>query len=93
MMIKKIKFNENSALFNADNSTATLSLTVEAVPSRLADTLDKIEGINVNGIYLVKEYREYMIMLDHKLRQSELFQSICDAISNEYKSDIVVCHA
>ncbi len=91
-MKRIIKFGERFAGLTAGEHRALLTVTVDELPVKLADELS-----NMSDIYATEVFRDDngtpCIRLNHDLASSDLVDSIGEAITAVYNTDIIIYNA
>lgn len=91
-MQKEIKFGGNSALLEREGCACAIVTTPELKDiSRLADAVDKNDGMEVLSIF--PPLGKIIVYVEKSTTNSILTEAVCDAISEVYNIDTRISNA
>lgn len=94
-MKKIITFSRNTAILERSKTAATLSIALSQANAifpmplaELADTMNEVDFINIHTI--MPTFAKIAFTIDKETTNTELIDSICNAISSVFDTDTVV---
>ena len=91
-MEREIKYGMNSAVLNAGNGRAMLTLFCESLTAQLADKINEAGDVSVTEIIHGDDV-ETMLRMNFDGPQADLLEKVCTAISEVYDTDTAVTYA
>ena len=91
-MKKEITFGGLTAILNAGDNRAMLTIKKKCLPLKLADKLNESGDLDALEVFF-NDDKQGCIRISHDLPMDELADIVCNAISAIYDTDVSVSNA